>query len=328
MLVSPRLNKYIFFLSNGGCFLSFKEKQANTPHSSDFFGEAREYWWNEDYLALLADRLELHDCQQMADIGCGQGMMALRFAPYLPAGASVWGLDLEKTHIKKARQKARSAKALSHVHFHFEEGDAHQLPFEGAAMDFTYCQTLLIHVENPAEILAEMKRVTRKEGFVVAMEPNNLVPQLMIDRLRETDYDIDHLLDLIEVRLRCERGKKRLGEGYNSLGDVLPELFVKAGLKDIQVWMSDKALSLIPPYDSREKRVRMAQMIEWIQNGNGGIGYEQNLRYYKAGGGKKVDFDQYWQRISQGQSAMLEELMAQDYITAGGSVMYVVAGRV
>ena len=172
-----------------------------------------------------------------------------------------------------------------------------------------------------------MRRITRPGGWVVAFEPNNLAPQLMFDRYVETDYDIPDILEMVEIRLRCERGKKRLGEGFSSLGDVVPDLFVQAGLSDIQVWMSDKALPLIPPYDTREERVRAAQLIEWLENDTGGMGYEENLRYYRAGGGKKADFDAYWRRASLYKTLMLERLKHQEFISSGGNVMYVVAGR-
>ena len=65
---------------------------------------------------------------------------------------------------------------------------------------------------------------------MLALEPNNLVPNLMFDRYGETDYNVEGMLDVLEVKLRIEKGKKRLGEGFNSLGDVVPDLFVKAGV--------------------------------------------------------------------------------------------------
>lgn len=305
-------------------------KNTHTPrkaHSIDHFGEAREYWWNEDYLSLLAQRLELDQCHQLADIGCGQGSLSLRLAPYLPAGAHVTGIDLEADHLKVARQKARHRKDLKAYTFSFVEAGADKLPVADEQMDLTFCQTLLIHVEDPLAVIREMKRITRPGSWVVALEPNNLVPQLMFDRYTETSYEVEDMLQLVEVRLRCEKGKRALGEGFNSLGGAVPDLFLQAGLTDIQVWMSDKALPLIPPYDTREKRVRAAQLIDWIENESGGFGYDENLRYYRAGGGKKEDFETYWRRVSLYKESILERLKNQEFISSGGNVMYIVAGR-
>mgnify|MGYP006267324815 CR=1 FL=1 len=301
---------------------------APKAHSEDHLVDARDYWWNEDYLGLMAERMDLFQCQRMADIGCGKGMMALKLAGFLPPGAEVFGLDRERKYIKAAKQKVRHRNPAPDVRFHFEEGDAQQLPYPDNGLDLALCQTLLIHVEDPAAVIGEMMRVTRPGGWVVAMEPNNLAPNLMFDRYIETDYDVEEVLQVVEVRLRIEKGKKRLGEGFNSLGDVLPDLYSRAGLQDIQVWLSDKAMPIIPPYDNREMRVRVAQMITWIESGEAGFGYEDNLRYYLAGGGKKADFEQYWQRVSLYKLSMLKKLKQEEFISAGGSVMYVVSGRV
>lgn len=254
--------------------------------------------------------------------------MGFNFSPFLPPGANVHGLDIEESHLKKARQQARNKRQRSDIEFSFTQGDANALPFETEQMDLTLCQTLLIHVEDPMAVLMEMKRITQEDGWVVAIEPNNLALQFMFDRYVETDYEVEDMLQMMEVRLRCEKGKKTLGEGYSSLGDVLPDLFHQAGLQDIQVWMSDKAMSAIPPYDSREQRVRVAQLIDWLETDGGNMGYDVNLRYYIAGGGKRKAFDTYWYQASLYKRKLLASLKDQQYISAGGNIMYIVAGRV
>lgn len=293
-------------------------------HSSSHLNEARDYWWNEDFLGLLADRLDLARVQAMADIGCGKGMMAFRLAPYLSPGAAIFGLDQEARYIKAA-QKAASKFSDSN-RFHFSTGDAYALPWADQQMDLSLCQTLLIHLENPAAAIEEMKRITRPGGCILALEPNNLVQQLMFDRYQETDFRVEEVLQVMEVRLRMEQGKKMLGKGYSSLGDVVPDLFQQAGLENIQVWLSDKALQIIPPYDTKEKRVRVAQLVSWLEEGNGGLGYEENLNYYLAGGGKKADFQRYWQRVLAYKDLLLQKISDQEHISAGGGVMYIVAG--
>ncbi len=304
-------------------------KQDNKPaHSADHFGEARAYWWNEDFLSLMAERLELATCRSALDVGCGTGEMTFRLAPYLSQNASVTGLDQEESHLKTARQRARHRKKAPRTDFSFVQGDAAELPFDDDQFEITLCQTLLIHTPDPLQVIREMKRVTAPGGYVLALEPNNLVPHLMFNRYVETDYEVDQLLEMIEVRLRCEQGKKKLGQGFNSLGDVLPDLFLQAGLANVLVWQSDKALSLIPPYDTREKRVRAAQLVEWLENDQGGLGYDENLRYYRAGGGKQESFDTYWHRVSRYKAAMLRLLKEQKFISAGGQLMYMVAGVV
>lgn len=296
------------------------------PHSQAHLNEAREYWWNEDYLELLAQRLELHECRTLADIGCGQGSMALRLARYLPEGAAVTGVDIERVYVKKAAQLARKNKRLQHVNFEFQQGSAYQIPLADASQEVTVCQTLLIHMEDPKAVLEEMMRVTKPGGLIMAMEPNNLVSNLMLDKYSETDLNIPAMLEALEVRLRIEQGKKVLGEGFNSLGDVLPDLFQQVGLGEPDVWLSDKATPLIPPYDTREKRVRAAQLIDWLENNLGGYNFQDNFRYYKAGGGKKGIFESYWQQVEMAKFTMLKQLKEQQYYSSGGNMMYIVVG--
>ena len=150
----------------------------------------------------------------------------------------------------------------------------------------------------------------------------------MFNSMQETQYHIEDMLQMLEVRLRCEKGKEKLGEGFSSLGGALPDLFHQAGLEEIQVWMSDKAMPLIPPYDNREKRVMAAQLIDWLENDQGGMGYDENLRYFKAGGGKKDQFDLYWMRLGLYKKQLLQQLKTQTFISSGGQVMYIVAGQV
>lgn len=295
-------------------------------HSESHLVESREYWWNPDYLALLAERLNLKACQKIADIGCGLGLLAFQLSPFLPSGARVVGVDSEKKYVKRAIQKAKKVHKQNGVHFDFLTGDANQIPLETGSQDLVACQTLLMHMKDPLAVVKEMKRCTREEGLVMAIEPNNLASVLMFDTYAQTQYEVDDMLELMEIRLRCEQGKVKLGEGFSSIGDALPDVFRQADLKDIQIYISDKSQNLIPPYDTREKRMRAAQMIDWIENQTGGFGYDHNWRYYQAGGGGRKTFDAYWDRVSRYQRQLLSDLKNQECFLSGGNLMYIVVG--
>ncbi|MFD2245839.1 class I SAM-dependent methyltransferase [Pontibacter ruber] len=303
------------------------EEHDERKHSEEHLGPAREYWWNDDYLELLARRLNLEYCQALVDIGCGKGMMGFKFSRYLHDGATVYGVDFESEYIEEATQRAHSLHHRKNIHFDFRVGNASDIPLPDNLADLTLCQTLLIHVKDPQRVIQEMIRITRPDGWVMALEPNNLVPNLMFDRYGETDFDVESTLDVLEVKLRIEKGKKRLGEGFNSLGDVVPDLFQKAGLRDIKVWISDKALSIIPPYDSQEKMLRVEQMLNWIESDAMGYNYEDNLNYFMAGGGSKEKFDDYWQKLIYNKFNLKQKLLKGEYISAGGSLVYIVVGR-
>ena len=303
------------------------EEDEEKKHSEEHLGPAREYWWNDDYLELLANRLYIPYTQTLVDIGCGKGMMGFKFSKYLPDGATVYGVDYEPGYIEEAQQRAQSVYQYNKINYKFKVGNATDIPLPDNFADLTLCQTLLIHVKNPQRVIDEMIRVTKPGGWVLALEPNNLVPNLMFDRYGETDFDVESTLDVLEIKLRIEKGKKNLGEGFNSLGDVIPDLYFKAGLLDTKVWISDKALAIIPPYDTQEKMLRVEQMLQWVETEAMGYDYQDNLNYYLAGGGTKDKFDAYWQKLLYNKIMLKQKLQNEEYLSAGGSLVYIVAGR-
>lgn len=294
-------------------------------HSQEYLGEARDYWWNDDYLGLLANRLNLSECNTLVDVGCGKGYLAYKFAPYLNSNAKVYGFDKEQQWINEALLRTRTVTNTNHINFHFQIGDAIKLPLENAQSDITVCQTLLIHLKNPVAAINEMKRITRDGRWVVAIEPNNIINFLVADSL--SDENISDKVELIEIQLRIELGKKLLGEGYNSLGDYIPQIFKETGLKDIQVWLCDKPLFIIPPYDTKENILRVEETLNWLEREEVYLDYNGQLRYFLSGGGTEEKFNNYWIKTKAKMRRLKTALENQTFISSGGSLMYIVAGR-
>lgn len=61
-------------------------KKTN-PHSKQYFNDTRDFWWNKDFLQLMANRLCLKDVQKVLDVGCGQGHWGLLLLPFLHPAA-------------------------------------------------------------------------------------------------------------------------------------------------------------------------------------------------------------------------------------------------
>src|SRR5689334_22752969 len=81
-----------------------------SPHSEDWFGDERDHWWNQDFLALMARRWRLDRVKRVLDVGCGQGHWGRALLPHLPR-ASLTGIDPEPEWVTRAGELARGLPA-------------------------------------------------------------------------------------------------------------------------------------------------------------------------------------------------------------------------
>ena len=294
------------------------------PHSAAFFGPERDFWWNRDQLELIASRRGLADVRTVLDVGCGVGHWGTLLGSVLPADATVAGIEREPEWVEAA---ARRAERLGFAdRFRYQQGTAESLPFDDASFDLVTCQTLLIHVADPRAVIREMLRVTRPGGHVIAAEPNNLAAFLVGSSL-SADAEIEDLVDLTRFCLTCERGKAALGEGNGSVGDLLPGYFVEEGLVDVEAFLSDKPAAMFPPYSSEEQQALKAYHREAVRRGTWGWTREEARRFFLAGGGEDAAFAAAWQRRMSEARAVADATDAGTYHSAGGTILYLVAGR-
>ncbi len=87
------------------------------------------------------------------------------------------GVDREGIWVAKATERA-SANGLSQ-RFQYRLAAVESLPFDDGTFDLVTCQTLLMHVPDPQQVLGEMLRVTRPGGLVLAAEPTNVAGALV-----------------------------------------------------------------------------------------------------------------------------------------------------
>src|ERR1700760_3504551 len=75
-------------------------------HSARYFGEARDGWWNHDYLRLRAATWRLNEVSTVLDVGCGVGHWSRTLGPPLPSHAHVFGIDREAAWVAEAKRRA------------------------------------------------------------------------------------------------------------------------------------------------------------------------------------------------------------------------------
>src|SRR5947208_2328442 len=129
---------------------------STQPHSAEQFGPQRDFWWNRDFLDLMAKRWRLSEAASLADIGCGLCHWSRLLYPYLRAPARFAGVDREARWVAEAPQHFRRVfpeTAPELLSFH--EGDATRIPLPDNSFEVVTCQTVLMHLAEPIEALQQ-----------------------------------------------------------------------------------------------------------------------------------------------------------------------------
>jgi SAM-dependent methyltransferase len=292
-------------------------------HSSQWlFEELRDYLWNRDHVRLIASRLGLQDVGSMLDVGCGVGHWTFLLASVLPPDVQVVGVDSEPQWIEEAA--ARAERLGVSDRFDFLCGDATDLDFPDAVFDLVTCQTLLMHMADPRATVGELLRVTKPGGFVMFSEPNSLSALLVLSSAN-AEAPIEEFVELVRFGLRCERGKAALGEGNDSVGNLLPGYLADHGAVDIQTFACDKTHGLHPPYASSEQQALREYYLEgpdtmlWPR--------EKAQRYFLAGGGSEAEFEAGWEARLAECARDAAAITAGTFHSVGGFSLYLTAAR-
>jgi SAM-dependent methyltransferase len=209
--------------------------------------------------------------------------------------------------------------------FAYQIASAESLPFDDAVFDMVTCQTLLMHVRAPERVLAEMVRVTRPGGLVVAAEASNVADPL-VDSIALGDPP-DVTASLLRFNLVCQRGVKSLGEGDHLIGESLPWLFRRAALEQVEVRVNDRGWTLVPPYDSQFERAQIEEAQDAAERELGLWDEETTRRYFLGGGGTEVEFAAGWTAALTQRRRVMEAIRGRSFSRAGGGFFYLVWGR-
>ncbi len=165
--------------------------------------------WTRELRAYLFDKAGLSNACRVLEAGCGTGAI-LRG---LHTSASVHGLDLDPAALDGCRIHAPAATLT--------RGDGLSLPYPDQTFDIVYCHFFLLWVSDPFRAVREMKRVTRRNGHILA--------------LAEPDYssrvDKPNELKLLGEWQRESLKRQGADPGF---GSRLAETFFQAGIKILE----------------------------------------------------------------------------------------------
>jgi SAM-dependent methyltransferase len=145
--------------------------------------------------------------QQVLEVGSGPGELAERMAREL--GAEVVAVDNSPRMVELARERGVDARV----------GDVQELPFADAAFDCVVAAWMLYHVPDLDRGLAEIARVLRAGGRLVAVTNSEL--------------HLDEIRRLAGVDMRGQVAFSR-----ENGGDALRRHFAQVERRDVDAWVT------------------------------------------------------------------------------------------
>lgn len=119
------------------------------------------HWWYRGRRRVLRaelDRLPLPPGGLVLDAGCGSGRTMEELARY----GTVEGVDASPDAVEAARARGRARAQL---------GRLEALPFPDGTFDLITCLDVLEHLPDDRAALAELRRVSRPDGWLVVTVP-------------------------------------------------------------------------------------------------------------------------------------------------------------
>lgn len=191
----------------------------------------------------MVNDLDLIPGEIVLDLGCGPGLWAPLLAEKVKPDGKVIGIDFSPELINYAMENLKEQPLKNIVRF--EVGDFYAIPFEDDTFDLTFFGNCFAYVTAPFEIMAEMKRVTKKTGRVAAKDFDGAIIVF---------HPIEPRLSLRVLAATAQGLKESPPEPLfdNYVGRKMHGLFLQAGLKNVST--TTYAIQKLSPLTPEAKR--------------------------------------------------------------------------
>jgi SAM-dependent methyltransferase len=197
---------------------------SNIPALHDRY--ATQALWTEELRERLLDRIKLPSQPRVLEVGSGTGCITSWTSGVLKTPA--WGIDIDYPTVQFARRN-------DHISG-YAQADGAALPFSTDNFDLVFCHFLLLWTPDPEQILREMKRCVRPQGWIIAFA--------------EPDYDarIDYPEELAPLGQAQNRELNQSG-AHAHRGRQLRELFATINLREVRAGLLGGEWEENPPDD-------------------------------------------------------------------------------
>lgn len=172
---------------------------------------------------------------RVLDVGCGTGVVTRDLAQRVGHQGQVVGIDPSTRLIEEALRRLDQKGLKGRVEFQRADGAA--LPFPDGSFDLVVASAVFGHIPNGPEVLAEMVRVARPAGTVVAFDHD--IDMIVINA---ADRDLTRRI----VHTYCDR---YFTSGW--AGRELYAMFREGALEEIQVLPLMHTSTQFEPYWKR-----------------------------------------------------------------------------
>jgi SAM-dependent methyltransferase len=213
----------------------------------------RDRWWNDAFTGFLEETLRPRPGKRILDVGCGTGMGEVSLSRLRMSQMQLYGVDLLLQRLRQALEATRGSNARAS----YAAADACGLPFRTGIFDSTYCVAVLQHIRDLGRALGEIARVTKPNGRILVVEPDN-----------QGIYWFSSLpsgLDAFEIgrRFFAERALARDEPAATAVGPLVPGLFAANGIEPLSVQLFPVSVAHVgaPPdalWQARRKAVSNA----------------------------------------------------------------------
>ena len=213
----------------------------------------RDRWWNDAFTGFLEETLRPRPGKRILDVGCGTGIGEVSLSRLRLSQMQLFGVDLVLQRLRQALEATRGVNARAS----YAAADVCRLPFTSGVFDSTYCVAVLQHIRDVALALGEISRVTKPNGRILVVEPDN-----------QAIYWFSSLpsgSEAFEIgrRFFTERAAARDEPAATAVGPLVPGLFTSNGIEPLSVQLFPVSVAHVGPqpnslWENRRKEVSEA----------------------------------------------------------------------